>query len=340
MGITVSIIGATGYSGQELLSILIRHQNVEKVFLVSRGEAGKLLDKKYNKVSKKIYPQYLSPDNKLLHESSVVFFATPNGTALNTAKTFYDKGILIIDLSADFRLKNSKEYQKWYGAEHTQAQMLAQAVYGLPEIYRQELDKTKIIANPGCYATATQLGLYPLIKNDLIETNNIIVDGKSGTSGAGKKLEAEYMFCEVNETLRAYAISGHRHHAEITQTLNLFSKTPIELTFVPHLIPMQRGILVTIYCRKKAEIDEEQIRLAFNKVYKNANFVRVLDRGLTPSTADVSRSNFCDLGINVDCQNNRVVITSAIDNMVKGAAGQAVQNMNINLGFNEKMGLI
>lgn len=319
--------------------MLIGHPFVNKIYLASRGEAGKAIAGRFQNRSAKIHSQYLAPDDKILLNSQVVFFATPNLTALNSAQNFINAGIKVIDLSADFRLKNIAVFKKWYGAEHNQPELLEKAVYGLCEVYKDKIAQAQLIANPGCYATATQLALFPGLSHKLFSAN-IIADAKSGTSGAGKKLEEAFLYCEVNENLRAYAISGHRHHPEIVANLNSVCESGVNLTFVPHLIPMQRGILVTIYTQKNPNITNEQIINVYREYYKQAKFVRVLDYGKTPATADVCRSNFCDIGIFVNEENNMVIITSVIDNMVKGAGGQAIQNMNLMMGFAEDAGLL
>lgn len=340
MAITASIIGSTGYTGEELTKLLIAHSKVEKILLASKSNVDLPIDPKYHKVTDKIYSKYLDYNDNLLFNSDVIFFATPNGVAQKFTKPFYDKEILIIDLSADFRLKNPNEYKKWYGNKHTQSELLNLSCYGLSEIYKSSIAKSRLIANPGCYATAIQLGLYPLIKNKIIQLSNIVVDAKSGVSGAGRKIAGEYLFCEVNENIRAYAISGHRHYPEMIQTLQPIADEPIDLTFIPHLIPMQRGILATIYANSISNITSNQIKETFLDCYENTKFVRVLKNGETPNTANVVNTNFCDLGIHLIENSKKIIVTSAIDNMVKGAAGQAIQNMNIALGFDESEGLI
>lgn len=338
-----SVVGATGYTGAELIRILSKHPRVRLAHLTTRSD-------------EKIKASTLVPglpktndlfiekkDFKLVaRESDVIFVALPHTTAMDFVGQFLKKDKIIIDLSADFRLKNVKVYESWYGVKHTQPSLIQKAVYGLPEIYRKEIAEANLIANPGCYPTGVILGLLPLLQEGLIDLKStIVVDSKSGTSGAGKKLTQALQFSEVNENFYAYKVNQHQHMPEVAQTLNDVSRRgKVTFSFVPHLLPLTRGILSTIYSKKRSGVSGAQIVRAFQQCYQCEPFVRFLGEGVFPSLKQVQYTNFCDVGVKVDSGTGQVIVISAIDNLVKGASGQAVQNMNIRLGFEEETALL
>ena len=335
----VSIIGATGYTGEELLRILSHHPEVEIAYITSESSTGTAINS--------IYPHLTSSYNKKLAsmkdmaqiatDSDVVFIALPHGHAMEAGKQLLEQGVKVIDLGADYRFRDTAVYEQWYKVKHTHTE--AKAVYGLTELYRDEVKQATIIGNPGCFTTASILALAPLAKNNLIETSSIIVDAKSGVSGAGRSLSLNSHFTEMYENLKAYNIAGHRHTPEIEQALSELSGQEMVISFTPHLIPMARGILSTCYASLKAGIKPEDIDQAYNDMYGQEYFIRLLGRGGYPATKHTRGSNFCDIGWHIDSRTNRVVVVSAIDNLVKGAAGQAVQNLNVMFGLDERMGL-
>ena len=340
--LNISIIGSTGYTGQELVRWLRRHPQVGKIKLASQQKAGQPLPAILRRANQLLAPHYFHPDDDILKESQVVFFATPNGIALKHAKAFVDAHCRVIDLSADFRLRDAKIYQHWYGQTHTESTLLSEATYGLVEMNRQAIASAKIVANPGCYASAVLLGLIPLFRAGII-TSPMIADVKSGVSGAGKKLESQYLFHEVNESLHAYAVTGHRHHPEIVQgltaTLSNNNDAP-ELIFTPHLVPMQRGILATLHVRKAPPCSEGLIRDTYQAFYDNCPFIHLHEPDKMPNTADVIHTNMVSIGYHLRDSANIMTIVVALDNMVKGASGQAIQSMNVMLGLNETTGLV
>jgi len=281
--------------------------------------------------------EFSLPDDKSLNECNVVFFATPHGVAMEGAGSFIEKGIKVIDLGADFRISDATEWSKWYDMEHTQAELLKQAVYGLSENNRDQIKNAKLIANPGCYPTAVQLALKPLITNNLVDLSSIVADCKSGVSGAGRAANQAMLLCETSETMKAYGVSGHRHYPEIKQELELLAGEEVGFTFVPHLVPMIRGMHVTLYV-DLLDTDTD-VRPFFVNTYSNEPFVTILNDGVYPETRSVKSSNFCQIAIQKIPNSNKLVIMSVIDNLVKGASGQAIQNMNIMFDLDEELGL-
>jgi N-acetyl-gamma-glutamyl-phosphate reductase len=335
----VGIIGATGYTGLELLRFLIHHPNIEIAALTSQKYAGIEIGQVFPALTDQIQIkcEELSAQ-RILEKTDFLFTAVPHKTAMEIVPRFHQKGKRIIDLSADFRLKDANIYEKWY-QKHTAADLLPESVYGLPELHREEIRKAKIVGNPGCYPTGALIGLIPLVKNGLIAHEGIVVDSKSGVSGAGRDVVLESLFCEVNEGVKAYKVFAHRHTPEIDQELSQVARREIRVTFVPHLIPMDRGILSTLYVRLKKKMKTDELLNAFHDFYRGEPFVRIYPKGKLPNTKDVRGSNFCDIGVAVSEPDDRAVIVTAIDNLVKGASGEAVQNMNIMLGYPETMGL-
>lgn len=335
--IKVAVVGGTGYTGVELLRLLVRHPEVDLTMVTSRSEAGVAVADMFQNLRGHIDLEFTPPDIKLLALADVVFFATPNGTAMKMAGALLDAGVKVIDLAADFRLRDVEQWQQWYGMTHAAPELLQQAVYGLPEMNREKIKKAQLVANPGCYPTAVQLGLLPLLELGLVSTENLIADVKSGVSGAGRKASVGALAAEVSESFQAYAVPGHRHLPEIIQGLEQVSDERIGLTFVPHLIPMIRGIHATLYARlNDAEVDLQQI---FERRYAAEPFVDVLPIGSHPATRSVRGVNVCRLAVHRPQNGKQIVILSVIDNLVKGAAGQALQNMNIMCGMHEQAGL-
>ncbi len=336
--IRAGIVGGTGYTGVELLRILASHAEIEVAVVTSRADAGLRVDALYPSLRGYIDVVFSPPDIETLVQCDVVFFATPNGTAMLMAEQLLRRGIKVIDLSADFRLKDAPEWNRWYGMEHACPDLIAEAVYGLPEINRKAIKQAKLIACPGCYPTAVQLGFLPLIENGLIAVDHLIADVKSGVSGAGRKAELATLMSETGESFKAYAASGHRHLPEIEQGLALSARKPVGLTFVPHLTPMIRGIHATLYGQLSgAKVDD--IQALYEQRYRNEVFVDVLPQGSHPDTRNVRGSNNCQISIHQPQGKQTIVVLSVIDNLVKGAAGQAVQNMNLMFGLKEDAGL-
>jgi N-acetyl-gamma-glutamyl-phosphate reductase len=338
--IRAGIVGGTGYTGVELLRILALHPEVEVAVVTSRADAGIRVDVAYPSLRGFIDVVFSAPDVAALSDCDVVFFATPNGTAMLMAKSLLDRGVKVIDLSADFRLKDAAEWTKWYGMEHACPELLAEAVYGLPEVSRVSIKKARLVANPGCYPTSVQLGFLPLLEKGLADVDRLIADVKSGVSGAGRKAELAYLMSETGESFKAYAASGHRHLPEIVQGLKLAAGGSVNLTFVPHLIPMIRGIHATLYAQvghNKASLEE--VQTLYEQRYADELFVDVLPSGSHPDTRNVRGSNRCQIALHQPQGGQTIVILSVIDNLVKGAAGQAVQNMNLMFGFPEDQGL-
>jgi N-acetyl-gamma-glutamyl-phosphate reductase len=335
----VGIIGATGYTGLELLRLLARHPEVEITALTSQKYAGVPIDQVFPSLMKHLPLKCEELDvEKISKKTDFIFTAVPHKTAMETVPLFYRQGKRVIDLSADFRFKDAGIYEKWY-QKHTAADLLPESVYGLPELYREKIQKAKIVGNPGCYPTGALIGLIPLVKKGLISLEGIVVDSKSGVSGAGRDVVLESLFCEVNEGVKAYKIFAHRHTPEIEQELSQIAQKEIRVTFVPHLIPMDRGILSTLYVHLMKKMKTEELLHAFQDHYQGEPFIRIYSKGKLPHTKDVRGSNFCDIGAAVSEKGDRAVIVTAIDNLVKGASGEAVQNMNIMLGYPETMGL-
>ncbi len=339
--IKAGIIGATGYTGVELIRLLALRADVEIVVLTSRELMGSEVQSRFPNLRGHIDLQFSAPDSQLLHQCDVVFYATPHAVAMNSVADLLSKGVRVIDLSADFRIQNIPLWEQWYGTAHACPELVADAVYGLPEVNRGDIKSAQLIAVPGCYPTAIQLGFLPLLENALVEADRLIADAKSGVSGAGRKAAEDFLLCEATESIRAYGISGHRHHPEICESLNRYSKTEIRLTFVPHLTPMIRGILATLYApvRRGVEVSIEQLQSVFEQRYATEPFVDVLPKGEVPATRNVKGSNKCQISVAYSENTQTVVVLSAEDNLVKGAAGQAIQNMNIMFGLDETTGL-
>lgn len=335
--IRVGIVGGTGYTGVELLRLLVLHPGVEVGVVTSRSDAGKRVDGLYPSLRGLCDVIFTQPNVDILAECDVVFFATPNGTAMLMAEQLLARDIKVIDLSADFRIQDVKEWSKWYGMDHACPDLISQAVYGLPEVNREAIKQASLIACPGCYPTAVQLGFFPLIENNLIELSHLIADVKSGVSGAGRKAQVSALMSEAGESFKAYAVNGHRHLPEITQGLTLVAKQAIGLTFVPHLTPMIRGIHATLY--GKITGDVSKVQALFEQKYQDEFFVDVLPQGQHPDTRNVRGSNKCQIAVHQPQGSDTLVVLSVIDNLVKGAAGQAVQNMNLMAGLDEKTGL-
>ncbi|MDG2090891.1 MAG: N-acetyl-gamma-glutamyl-phosphate reductase [Gammaproteobacteria bacterium] len=335
--IKVAVVGATGYTGVELLRILVQHPEVTIQMVTSRAEKGKAVSSVFPNLREHLELNFCDPDPKLLAACDLVFFATPHGTAMALVPELLAKGVKVIDLSADFRIKDAKLWAHWYGVNHTCPELLDEAVYGLPEINRELIKSASLIANPGCYPTAVQLGFIPLLKNNLVDPNSLIADVKSGVSGAGRKAAMGTLLCETSENFKAYAINGHRHQPEIVQGLNEQSDAPVNLTFMPHLVPMIRGIQASLY----ASLLNEDVNLQslYEDFYQDEVFVDVMEAGNSPETRSVRGSNMCRIAITRSEGGDKVVILVAEDNLVKGAAGQAIQNMNIMYGFDEVLGL-
>ena len=335
--IKAGIIGGTGYTGVELLRLLHNHEAVEVIAISSRSEAGQLVGDFFPSLAGQTELAFTAPGDAILDECDVVFFATPHGVAMETAGSFIDKGIKVIDLGPDFRLRDKDEYAQWYGLENFQDDLLASSVYGLSEINRSQIKNAELIGNPGCFPTTVLLALKPLIENELIDLSNIIVDSKTGVSGAGRGANQAMLLCEASESVKAYGVGGHRHYPEIKQELSLLSGgKSIGLTFVPHLVPMIRGMESTIYVDLlDASTDVQSVLEA---AYKDEHFVTVLSAGVIPQTRSVKSSNFCQIAAQ-QATGGKLIITSVIDNLIKGAAGQAIQNMNIMFGLDEKSGL-
>ncbi len=335
MLLRTGIVGATGYTGSELLRLLARHPQATIHVVTSRSEEGRSVSDLFPNLRGQIELSFSNPDTKALRECDVVFFATPNGTAMQEVAQFLDAGIKVIDLSADFRLKDPVTWSRWYGQDHAAPELLERAVYGLPEINREQIKTADLVANPGCYPTAVTLSLLPVIEQGLVDPDRIIVDAKSGVSGAGRKAAIDMLFSETGESFRAYAASGHRHHPEIIQVLNSVGESPVSMTFVPHLVPMVRGIHVTAYVWLN---DKADVQALYESRYQDEPFVDVMPAGSHPETRSVRGSNQCRIALHQP-HDNILVILAVIDNLVKGAAGQAIQNMNLISDFSEDSGL-
>jgi N-acetyl-gamma-glutamyl-phosphate reductase len=337
--VKVAIFGASGYTGQELTRILLGHPEAELIAVTSRRFAGMPVAEVFSALYGLTSLKYQNATPKEIAEASdVVFLALPHGDSMDVAPVFIQAGKKVIDLSADYRLRDVKTYEAWYG-KHSSDKILKNAVYGIPEIYRQEIKKAALIANPGCYPTSIILGLAPALKNKLIDVSSIIADSASGASGAGREPQTGSLFCEVDGGFKAYKIGEHRHTPEIEQELNLLAGEKFPISFTPHLLPVKRGILSTIYATLKKDIDLQQIHAFYSSFYAKEKFVRVYPVNTYPNISSVCGSNYCDIGLTVDLRTKRVIIIAAIDNLIKGAAGQAVQNMNIVCGFEEHAGL-
>lgn len=334
--IKVGIVGGTGYTGVELLRLLAQHGEVQLETITSRKEAGIPVAQIFPNLRGHVDLAFVDPEQASLKQCDVVFFATPNGIAMGQARELLDAGVRVIDLAADFRIRDVALWEKWYGMAHAAPELLAEAVYGLPEANREAIRDARLIANPGCYPTAVQLGFFPLVEQGFVDTDYLIADAKSGVSGAGRKAEIGILLAEAADSFKAYGVAGHRHLPEIVQGLNARSSSPVGLTFVPHLTPMIRGIHATLYGRLTKETD---LQGWFESRYANEPFVDVLPAGTHPETRTVRASNLCRIAVHRPQDGDTVVVLSVIDNLVKGAAGQAVHNMNIMCGFAETTGL-
>ncbi len=342
--IKIGIVGGTGYTGVELLRLLAIHPNVELQVITSRSESGLPVSDLFPNLRDHLSIKFSEPDVAALKKCDLVFFATPNGIAMKMVPELIDAGVKVIDLAADFRIKDIKVWQQWYGMEHACPDYVEQAVYGLPEVNRDTIKQANLIANPGCYPTAVQLGFLPLIENKLLNTDFLVADCKSGVSGAGRGANVGTLLCESSESFKAYAVPGHRHLPEIVQGLDFFNESAnsgdVDLTFVPHLVPMIRGIQATLYGKMKPNsISLTEVQALFEQKYENEPFVDVLPAGSHPETRTVKGSNMCRIAIHQPQGSDTIVVLSVIDNLVKGAAGQAVQNMNIAFDLDEKAGL-
>ena len=335
----IGVVGATGYTGEELLRLLLHHPEVEVTALTSQKYAGVSIDQVFPSLMKQLQLkcEELAID-QISKKTDFIFTAVPHKTAMETVPLFYRQGKKVVDLSADFRFKDAGVYERWY-QKHTSADLLPESVYGLPELHREKIRTSKIVGNPGCYPTGALIGLIPLVKKGMISLENIVIDSKSGVSGAGRDVVLDSLFCEVNEGVKAYKIFEHRHLPEIEQELSEMAQKIVAVTFVPHLIPMDRGILTTIYLVLIKKWKTEEVLNAFQEHYQKEPFIRIYPKGKLPNTKNVRGSNFCDIGVKVNESDGRTVIVTAIDNLVKGASGEAVQNMNIMLGYPETMGL-
>ncbi len=338
--IRVGIIGATGYAGGELVRLLMNHKEAEIKWYGSRS----YIDKKYAQVYQnffQIVDDICKDDSMetLADEVDVIFTATPQGFCASMLNEEILHKVKIIDLSADFRIKDVEIYEKWYGIKHQSPQFLPEAVYGLCEINREQVKNARIVANPGCYPTCSALSVYPLAKEGIIDMSTLIIDAKSGTSGAGRGAKVDNLYCEVNENIKAYGVASHRHTPEIEEQLSYASGEQVLLNFTPHLVPMNRGILITAYASLKKNVTYEEVKEIYDRYYADEKFVRVLEKEVCPQTKWVEGSNYVDVNFKIDPRTNRIIMMGAMDNLVKGAAGQAVQNMNLMFGLKESEGL-
>ena len=338
--IKAGIIGSTGYAGGELVRILTGHKDVEIKWFGSRS----YIDKKYASVYQNMFQivdAVCMDDNmeELAEQVDVIFTATPQGLCASLVNEEILSKVKIIDLSADFRIKDVATYEKWYGITHPSPQFIEEAVYGLCEVNREQIKKARLIANPGCYTTCSILTAWPLAKEGLIDMDTLVIDAKSGTSGAGRGAKVQNLFCEVNENMKAYGVETHRHTPEIEEQLGYAAGREVTLSFTPHLVPMNRGILATEYAKLTRPVSWEEVRAVYEKYYKEETFIRLLDKGVFPETKWVEGSNYVDIGFHIDERTGRMIMLGAIDNLVKGAAGQAVQNMNLVFGLPEDEGL-
>ena len=338
--INVGIVGSTGYGGCELVRFLLTHPNVHIEWVSSRTYS----DQEYSDVYKGYFTlldQKCVDENleKYLDNVDVVFFATPQGVCAKMVSEEVLKKVKVIDLSADYRIKDVETYESWYGIKHASPEFIQEAVYGLCEINREDVKNARLIANPGCYPTCSILSIYPLAKAGLIDMNTLIIDAKSGTSGAGRGAKVQNLYCEVNENIKAYGVATHRHTPEIEEQLGYAAGEKVVLNFTPHLVPMNRGILATEYAKLTKKVTYEEVKAIYDKYYADEKFVRVLEKDQCPETKWVEGSNYVDIGFKIDERTGRIIMMGAIDNLVKGAAGQAVQNMNLLFGLPESEGL-
>lgn len=337
--IKAAVLGATGYAGIELVRLLTTHPEVQIQVLGSKSFAGQKISDVYQNLRHILELECTELDLDAVAKCDVAFTALPHGASKSVIPSLLDRGLKVIDLSGDYRYDDPAVYEAWYGEPHSSPELLAESVYGLCELHREQIKTARLIGNPGCYTTCSILGAAPLLAHKLADTNNIIVDAKSGVTGAGRGLGLAYHFCECTENTKAYKIATHRHTSEIEQELSHIAGEPLMLSFTPHLIPQKRGILATIYMNLTKPCTTEEVTALYKDYYKDEFFIRVKDAGELPETKHVAGSNFVDIGVCVDRRLSRAVIVSAIDNIVKGAAGQAIQNMNLLFGLDEKTGL-
>lgn len=334
--IKVGIVGGTGYTGVELLRLLAQHPGAEVAAITSRGDAGTAVADMFPSLRGRVGLKFEDPAKADLKGCDIVFFATPNGIAMQQAPALLEAGVRVVDLAADFRIKDIAEWEKWYGMQHACPEWVEKAVYGLPEVNREQIRHARLIANPGCYPTAVQLGFLPLVEAGLVDVGGLIADAKSGVSGAGRKAETHILFSEASDNFKAYGVAGHRHLPEIRQGLTRMAGTAVGLTFVPHLTPMIRGIHATLYARITKEADFQAL---YEQRYAGEAFVDVMPAKSHPETRSVRSANLCRMAVHRPQGGDTLVVLSVIDNLVKGAAGQAVQNMNIMFGLDETAGL-
>lgn len=338
--INVGIIGSTGYAGGELARLLLQREDIKIKWFGSKSYIGR----KYSEVFPNVFQitdEKCMDDNieELAEQADVIFMATPQGLSSSLLNEDILNKTRIIDLSGDYRIKDVKVYEKWYGITHQSTEILKEAVYGLSELNREQVKKGRLIANPGCYPTCSALTVYPLLKEGIIDRDSIIIDAKSGTSGAGRGAKGSNLYCEVNENIKAYGVTSHRHTPEIEEQFSLISGHEVKINFTPHLVPMNRGILITSYASLQKEVSYEEVQDIYSDYYNKEYFIRVLEKGICPETKWVKGSNFVDVNFQIDERTNRIIMMGAMDNLVKGAAGQAVQNMNIMFGLEENKGL-
>ncbi len=340
--IRVGLVGITGYTGMELARLLCGHPSMRLVMGCSRSESGRLLGDFYPFLrhlpgSDVVITVYNA--REIARQCDVVFLAVPHGKAMVMAGELTDLGLKVVDLSADFRIHDAEVYEKWYKVTHTRKDLLPRAVFGLPELYEEQIQQAQLVANPGCYPTSAILGLAPALSAGFVSGQDIVIDSKSGTSGAGRKAQVTSLFCEVHDSFKAYGLAKHRHTPEIEQELSLLAGTPLTVSFNPHLVPMGRGILSTIYTKLAASVTLDEIWQAYTDYYKDKPFVRVLPKGELPETRNVRGSLFCDIGLVTDERTGRLIIVSAIDNICRGASGQALSNANLMFGLPQSAGL-
>lgn len=338
--INCAVIGATGYTGVELIKILLRHPHVQISNLTTRQKEAipvkNLIPTLGQDSDLEVRPYSFA---EVKRSADYVFLCLPHTEAMQTAQKFRSAKKVVIDLSADFRLRDPKAYEQWYGVKHSNKELLKEAVYGMPELYRDKIRRSDFIANPGCYPTSIILGLAPLLKSRVVDPSSLVIDSKSGVSGAGKKLNTATQFCEVDENFYAYKVGKHQHTPEIEQALSEAAGETIKVTFVPHLLPIDRGILSTLYMKRRKGVKPEAVGQAFKEAYSGEPFIRLKPEGSFPAVKDVQRTNYCDIGYWADPESDRVIVITAIDNLIKGASGQAVQNLNVRAGFAEDEGL-
>lgn len=337
--IKAGIVGGTGYTGVELLRILANHPEVELSVITSRGDEGLPVADMFPSLRGIVDVKFTAPDTKALAACDVVFFATPHAVAMNSMRELLEHDVRVVDLSADFRVKDIPLWEKWYGCAHTCPEWVEKAVYGLPEVNREAIRSAKLVAAAGCYPTSVQLGFLPLLEQGLVDVSSLIANAASGVSGAGKSAKIDNIYAEINDSFKAYGVSGHRHLPEIEQGLNLMAGKPVSLTFVPHLVPMTRGIHSTLYARLTRDVPLAELQAVYEQRFANEAFVDVLPKGMYPQTRSVRGANHCRIAVERPQGRDTVVVMAVIDNLVKGASGQAVQCMNIMFGFDEDAGL-